>query len=210
VDEQVFPQQIDPEIMRLTRFKSRQLAGRYGFLRHDAEDIQQDLLLDYLKRSRSFDAHRCSRRTFARLVVNNRIATILEARKAACRDHRVCRLSLNEPVDADDSPELAEILAVVIDSCRGRGRSFEAMLNLRLDVKRALARLPTAQAHLCRLLMVCDTCAEAAARAGMSRATLYRRIHAVQAAFRDAGLDESRRRPIRLRAAEMRVCEAPA
>jgi hypothetical protein len=192
VDEREFPQQIDPEIMRLTRFKSRQLAGRYGFLRYDAEDIQHDLLLDYLQRSKSFDSHRCSRRTFAQRIVNNRIATILEARKAACRDYRVRRLSLNERVDADDSPEVAEILAAVIDL--SNGCPFEAMLNLRLDVERALARLPAAQAHLCRLLMVCDTCAEAAARAGMSRATLYRNIGRARAVFAQVGLRPSNSR----------------
>ena len=99
VDEQGFQPQIDPDILQLTRIKSRRLAGRYGFARHDVEDIQQELLLDYLQRSSSFDAHRCTRRTFALLVINNRIATLIEAKQAACRDYRACRISLDQPRD---------------------------------------------------------------------------------------------------------------
>lgn len=184
MDEQHFSYQLDPEIIRLTGFKGRQLAGKYGFAEYDAEDIQQDLLLDYLQRSRAFDARRCSRRTFARLVVNNRVATIIAVRGAARRGYRVRQLSLDELTDGEN-PTSQEVVETLVDPT---SRPLEATLNLRLDVERALARLPTAQLALCRLLMVCDTSAEAAARGGMSRATLYRNIERVRAVFAQAGL----------------------
>lgn len=176
MDEQQFLQQIDPEVINLAHYKGQQLAGKYGFAKHDAEDIQQDLLLDYLQRSRSFDSHRCSHRTFTRLVVNNCVATIIEARKASFRGYGVRRLALNELFDSEDpnSPELAESL---LDP---HTRSFEATLNRALDVDRLLARLPVALSRLCRSIMVCDTCAEAATEAGVSRATFYRQIRRVR------------------------------
>ena len=173
MDEHYSEQQIDPGILKLTRFKSRRLAGKYGFARHDAEDIEQELLLDFLQRSKSFDAHRCSRRTFARLVINHRVATIIDAGRAACRDYRAGVISLNQVPDG-----ISE--AVGVDGTES--------LNLKLDVQRALCRLPAALAHLCRVLMVSETCAEAAAATGMSRPTLYRKIRAVRGLITEAGL----------------------
>ena len=187
MDEQHIGHQIDPALLRLTSFKSRHLAGKYGFARHDVEDIEQDLLLDYLQRSRSFDPHRCNHRTFARLVINNRIATVIEAKQAACRDHRACRISLDQPQDHLGQNPL-EVGALPGLARSSRGCRVDASLNLRLDVQRVLSRLPAALAHLCRLLMDCETCAEAAARAGISRATLYRRLARIRSAFVEAEL----------------------
>ncbi|MDP8988615.1 MAG: hypothetical protein M3N41_00855 [Acidobacteriota bacterium] len=188
MDEHYFEPQIDPAVLRLTRFKSRRLAGNYGFARHDAEDIQQELLVDSLQRSKSFDAHRCTGRTFAQLVVNNRIATIIEGQQAACRDYRACRISLDQPRDhlGRNPSEVGDALAGI--AAPFGGRLFEESLNLRLDVQLVLGRLPAALAYLCRLLMDCDTCAEAAARAEISRATLYRQIAKIRAVFVKEGL----------------------
>jgi DNA-directed RNA polymerase specialized sigma24 family protein len=179
VDEKRDDQQVDPAIVQFARFKGRQLAGRYGFPRHDAEDIQQELLLDYLQRSKSFDSHRCNRRSFARLVVNHRVATLLKAQKAACRDPRVCRSSLDESAGGPSLAQRGEILRDL--------RSVESNLNLRLDVERILRCLPAALMSICRLLMVCDSAVDAASRAGISRATLYRRLQEVRRAFAEAG-----------------------
>jgi DNA-directed RNA polymerase specialized sigma24 family protein len=185
VDAQQFHQQIESDVLRLTRIKSRQLAGKYGFARYDAQDIQQDLLLDYLKRAPCYNAHRCNPRTFAHLVVRNRVSRLIEERSAACRDYR--QVSVDGTRDTQD-PNSTEICAVR-SRVAGRNTGFEARLNLRLDVERALTRLPRPLAGLCRLLMICETSSEAAARAGISRATLYRHIRDVRAAFTQAGLD---------------------
>jgi DNA-directed RNA polymerase specialized sigma24 family protein len=189
MDETEHQQQVDPAILRLARFKGHQLAGKFGFARHDDEDIQQDLLLDYLRRSRSFESHRCSRRTFGQRVINNRVATLIEAQKAACRDHRVQRISLDQsPDDQTDSnlPRLDQILFRVAKPCSQR--SADSQLNLRLDVERILIRLPSALVSICRLVMACDSAMDVAATAGISRATLYRRLGQVRAAFAEAGL----------------------
>src|SRR5580704_5589016 len=151
MDEYDFQYQIDRDILRLIRIKSRQLAGKYGFASFDADDIQQDLVLDYLKRSPSFNAHRCNRRTFTRLVVSNCVATIIAARKASRRDYRVHQLSLNQRLDRRD-PNSLELGEILIDP---PSRAFEAGLNIAMDVDRLLARLPTGLADLCRSIMAC-------------------------------------------------------
>ncbi len=188
MDETDQGQQLDPAILRLARFKGRQLAGKYGFARHEDEDIQQELLLDYLQRSRSFDSHRCSHQTFTRLVVNNRRGRLIEAQKARCRDYRLCRISLDQPFDppgGPHSPRLDQILVIIARPCGWR--SLESQLNLRVDVERILIRLPAGLMKVCRLLMAGDSAVDVAAMVGVSRATLYRRLEHVRAAFVKAG-----------------------
>jgi DNA-directed RNA polymerase specialized sigma24 family protein len=187
VDEKRDSQQLDPAIVQFARFKARQLAGKYGFARHDAEDIQQDLLLDYLRRSRSFDSHRCSRRTFGRLVIDNHIAAIIAGQRAACRDHRICPFSFDHRDEDLVQPQLGEILR--------DQRLAESLLNLQLDVDRMLLQLPAALIRICRLLMVCDSAVDAAARAGISRATLYRRLQEIRRSFVEAGWADEEAQP---------------
>ncbi len=188
MDERDHGQQVDPAILRLARLKGRQLAGKYGFARYDEEDIQQDLLLDYLQRASSFDPHRCNRRTFARRVFDNRVATIIEAQKAACRDYRRRRISLDQSpdrLDGPQSPRLDQVLLTVNGACGSQ--SLAARLNRKLDVERTLIRLPVVLLRVCRLLMAGDTAAVVADTAGTSRATVYRRLELVRAAFVKAG-----------------------
>jgi RNA polymerase sigma factor (sigma-70 family) len=192
VDEQEFHQQIESDVLRFTRIKSRQLAGKYGFARHDAQDIQQDLLLDYLKRAPCYNAHRCNPRTFARLVVRNRVSTLIEERSAACRDYR--QVSVDRTRDSQGPNSLENYAAG--SRVAGRHAGFEARLNLRIDVERALTRLPRPLEGLCRLFMTCETSFEVAARAGISRATLYRQLGKVRAAFTQAGIDGLDRMPL--------------
>jgi RNA polymerase sigma factor (sigma-70 family) len=187
MDEQNFHHQIGSDILRLIRTKSRQLAGKYGFAIYDGEDVEQELLLDYLKRAPSFKPDLCSRIGFARMIVRNSVSTLIDQRAAACRDYRARRIPVDlhrdgQSLNHGDTPNswLAD----------PNTRSVFEKLNLRIDVEQVLMRLPVALATICRLLMVCETSSEAASRAGISRATLYRQIHQVRALFAQAGMDK--------------------
>lgn len=165
-------QLIDPAILRAARFRASRLAGRFGFARDELRDIEQELLVDYLARSRSFDAKRCTPRTFARMVFNHRTASLIHSKRAACRDYR---RTAEWSRDLWEDAELQD---------RADTATSEHRLNLRLDVERRIQSLPPAIATICRLLIACDSAAEAAALAGISRATLYRRLQVARVAFR--------------------------
>ena len=165
------PGQVDPAILRLARFKGKQLAGSYGFAEHDAEDIQQELLLDLLKRWPSYDSRRCSPRTFARLVFDHCIAALIEAQTSTCRDYRLCRASLDQFHDGQERGTPRSEQVEGRSSPQRDWLSHEFRLNVKIDVERTLCVLPGALATLCRLLMKCDSAAEVAAKAGISRAT---------------------------------------
>ena len=87
---------IDPYAAGLIRFKARQLVGQAGFTASDREDIEQELILDLLRRLPKYNPKRAQLNTFIARVVEHRVATLIEAQKAGIRDYRRCRCSLND------------------------------------------------------------------------------------------------------------------
>jgi RNA polymerase sigma-70 factor (ECF subfamily) len=68
----------------------------------DREDLEQELILDLLHRLPKFDPDRARRNTFIASVVEHKVATIIEARKAGMRDYRRCRCSLNDRFENEE------------------------------------------------------------------------------------------------------------
>jgi hypothetical protein len=190
VEEDCF--QVDPSAYRYARLKSRQLAGKYGFLHADAVDIEHELLLDCLNRSRAHDGTRCSPHTFFRLVIDHRISTLIESQKAACRDYRLSRLSLDAPLSTGGgSPYVRSDLKT--GDCYPGPRSAastspETLWQLRTDLDRLLAQMPAKLSCICRLIIDGVGAGDIVARTGVSRATLYRRLGQIRSLFERAGL----------------------
>ena len=101
---------IDLSAAGLIRFKARQLVGKAGFTASDREDIEQELILDLLRRLPKYDPKRAQRNTFIARVVEHRVATLIAAQKAGIRDYWRCRCSLNDRFEDEDgrSVERAE------------------------------------------------------------------------------------------------------
>lgn len=175
---------LDDETLGFVRFKARQIAGRYGFHRDEFEDVQQTLIAHCLERMARFDSRRGSPHTFASIVINRGIATIIESQKARCRDYRLCQ-------SFDSLPDLGKSIAEGEDYSRlaSYSRSFEQTF-LTLDVQRTVAVLPPELRRICHLLMVIDRLAGVAKAAGVSRATLHRRMRSIRAAFVQARLSD--------------------
>ena len=149
-----------------------------------------------------FDSRRATWQTFSRLVVNRGIATIIESHQARCRDYRLCQFSLSSPIDSEDpnSPELADAVSADDYTSRlsRRSRSAEESLLLPWDVERTLATLSPELRRICRLLMALDHLGEVAKAAGISRASLHRRMRSIRDSLVEAGLcDYVRRSPAR-------------
>ncbi len=179
---------IDPSAYRYARFKSRQLAGTHGFLHDDAEDIEHELLLDCLKRSGACDARRSSQQTFVRLVIDHRIATLIDSQKAACRDYRLCQESLDNPVAARDGSPLVLSDLIREGGCQFPCRTPESWWQLRADLGQVLDQMPVELSHICRLIIDGEGAVDIVARTGTSRPTLYRRLGQVRSLFERAGL----------------------
>src|SRR4051794_36075781 len=149
------------------------------FCRHHADplleqdDVRQDLLLDFLKRLRSFDPARSSLRTFA----------------AICFQHRTTRLALVARRDrrarhllALDAPLPGQIELMLLDTVAendgygawiGQCAEGVAQLEHYLDLDRALSTLDANVVPLCAALLRGD---RTGAGASMSRTTIHRRV----------------------------------
>jgi RNA polymerase sigma factor (sigma-70 family) len=175
---------LDPGVWGIIRSSSRVLVGSYGFTQDDREDIQQEIALAVHRRMSWFDPGRSSPRTFVRRVAVNRIADLIAERQASCRDHRLCRRSVDEPVGQDRIERLGDTLSA--DDCGSRmGRAsltWVQQSELRADVDRAIALLPADLAAIATLLKSAGA-VEAAGRLNLSRATAYRRVGRIRELF---------------------------
>ena len=192
MDVDHFERHLDQRVLRFIAFKANQLAGRYGFRRDEARDLQQTLIIEYLERLPGFDPRRGSPTTFSNVVINRAIATIIESQTASRRDYRRCQHSLNAGWNGrtPNPPEVIETISDDEYSARigRRSRRFEQSLHLRHDVQRAVTGLPPELSRICRLLMAVDGLGTVAKAAGISRATLHRRMRAIRDAFSHARL----------------------
>jgi RNA polymerase sigma-70 factor (ECF subfamily) len=196
------PYEIDGYILRLVRFKARELVKTSSVPQSDRDDIAQDLLLDILRRLPRFDPGRSSRSAFIRRVIANRIATILAARRAQRRDPARCRESLNDEILDVDGTSVERAESLDADCCMRRDGSevgaAERRRDLRVDLDATVASLPPHLRDLCTRLER-STVTEIAAELGVPRGTVRGRIKTIRRHFRAAGLDDyaARRHPDR-------------
>ena len=182
---------IDEYAARLIKYKARMLIGKYGFTESNREDLEQDLILDFLQRLPKYNADRARFNTFIARVVNHKIATIIEARKAGLRDYRLCNCSLNDRLmnEEGDSVERMETLDVddyLIRTGR-QSRPTSELHDLVVDVRRVMEQLQPKQRELCVRLMN-ESVTEISRDTGIPRWMLYDFIKKIRAMFVDAGL----------------------
>ena len=179
---------------RFIKHKAKRLIGRAGFVRSDQEDLEQELRLDLWHRLSRFDPDKAPRGMFTTCVVKHRIASIIESRKAPCRDYRRCQCSLNDPLESesgDVSAERGDMLDP--DATRlptgGANRPAEERVDLRQDIRTVLAGLPPELRGLCHRLMK-RTPTEVERETGIPRGTLYESIEVLRRRFEKANLRE--------------------
>jgi RNA polymerase sigma-70 factor (ECF subfamily) len=182
--------EIDDHAAAHIRYKARSLVGRYGLRDTDVEDLEQELMLDVLRRIRKFDPSRAQMATFVTRLVRNKIASLVEARKAGKRDYRTRVYSLTGWVKDRTNGFLQRIETIDADHPllrTGRRRSQLEVLDLSIDLKRATDLLPPELRELCRRLRY-ETVSEISRSKGIPRGTLYEAIGRIRVVFEERGL----------------------
>ena len=183
---------IDKYTADLIRHKSHQLIGKAGFVQADRADIEQELMLDLLRRMKHFDPAKAKRSTFMSRIVEHRISTMLEYRFAGCRDWRKCRESLNEPIRQGEEG-FAEKIENVTSPTDFRWDSSPSEIDHQhgrcIDLRRVLEALPEEMRDICERLKS-QGVTEVARDLKIPRTTLYGKLLKIRGIFQAAQIHE--------------------
>jgi len=186
-------QGIDDYALQLIKYKARQLVGRVGFTESDREDLEQEMVLDLLRRLPKFDPKRAGRNTFIARIVEHKVATIIEAQKAGMRDYRLCSCSLNDRLEDEEGRSIERMETIdQEDYLRRTGklsRPMSELRNLSIDLRSAVQTLPPELRELCKRLQT-ESVTEISRDTGIPRGTIYESIKKLRAIFEDAGLKD--------------------
>lgn len=202
---------LDAYAVRLIKHKARQLVGRPGFVEADRHDLEQELVLDLLRRLPRFDPAIAKRETFIARIVTHHIATIIESQTAGNRDYRQHAGSLDERREEDDGstadgPPVLDEKEYVRETLASARRD-EDLHALRLDLKKVLSDLLPGDGSvdlrdLCVRLQT-SSVTDVSRETGVPRGTVYEAIQKLRTRFDRAGLaaylegsDTNRRPPV--------------
>jgi RNA polymerase sigma-70 factor (ECF subfamily) len=176
------------------RHKARQLIGKYGFTRDDYDDLQQEMMLDLLRRLGKYDPSRAGLSTFVARIVDRKVSTLIRHQRQEKRDYRRPVCSLDAQVEDQDGQArgLDEVLSqdAFDDEIARHDRPQAERLDLRLDLSLVLDELPDDLRQLALRLQT-RTVAEIARELGVPRSTLYEKgIARLRKIFEDKGLRE--------------------
>lgn len=155
---------------QVARTNAARTVFRYRLPADYREDLRQEALTVLWTKRNSFDATRGSWRTFAERVVRNRIASLLRSR--------------SWQTDQTNSEEIIESL---------HAASFAQGVDLRASVLQVLSGVNAFDRRVA-ISLAERSASETAEALGSSRATIYRSINRLRAAFESGGFDAGVRR----------------
>ncbi len=157
----------------------------------DREDIEQELMMAYLKDEGNFNGNRAEKDAFTRMVINHRSVQMIREITTDKRKVRLKEISLDQPVFSDDEDTL------FIDQVMDTGglwddKPFESFADLsiqRIDILKIRESLPEDLQQIFDLMME-HTISEAAAILKIPRTTFSSRVkklkeHLMQSQFKN-------------------------
>jgi RNA polymerase sigma factor (sigma-70 family) len=182
-----------PLAARIIRRKARSLVGMYGFRPSDAEDLEQTLTLEVLRRAPGFDPRKGSEGQFLSTVVARAIASLVERHNAAKRGFGFAIVSLDAGIEYTSGDNASSHDVIDKESYLQTTRSGETpevqCRDLLIDFERACRSLPEDLWQLaCQLSE--QTPSEIARSTGIPRTTINDRIKKLRARLRKSGLGD--------------------
>ena len=180
---------IDSYAVTKIRFHARQLARTRAFRSTDIEDLEQELMLDLLRKLPAFDPTRAGRNTFIARIVENHAASLIKAALAKKRGATIEHESLQAMIhdDAGGPIELGATISSDDALWDTPERSWDEAITLRHDLAHAIGGLPAHLVLLCDRLAI-DTVTEIANATGTSRPFIYDAVAKVRAALARVGI----------------------
>lgn len=154
-----------PAAYRLAAVRAATIVALYELSPDTRSDLEQEALLELWRKRQAYDPRRASWRTFSERVVANRMISLLRA----MRSERSGQFR-EEPIE--------NLLGLAAPN---------SLTDLQADVSQVLAGLSPFDRSVA-LCLVGYSAIETGQRLGVSRATVYRAIWRLRAAFTEAGL----------------------
>lgn len=174
-------------VHRLAAQEARRLCRRLGLPAQEREDVQQELLADFLARLPAFDAARGELAAFARVCFRHRAARIArDVQRERAGRHP---LSLDDALPGGDGLTLGDTLGEADGYAAWCGQPTDAIaaLERRLDLERAAADLDPEDHPLCAALAEHTPHALGEQRT-MPRMRIYRRLRELRLRLLAAGI----------------------
>ena len=126
-------------------------------------------------------------------MVEHKIATLIEAKKAGIRDYRRCPFSLNDRFEDEDGRSVERVDTFDQEDyllrTGAQSRPADELSALTIDVAAVLETLPPELRELCRSLKA-ESVTEISRDTGIPRGTIYESIKKLREIFEDAGLKD--------------------
>ena len=160
-----------PAAKHVAAVRAATIVALYGLPKDARHDLEQEALLELWRKGPAYDARRGSWRTFSERVVANRLRSLV-------------RSMHTEPSGHFREEPLENLAALAAPS---------AHTDLRTDVSRVLANVSQFDRSVA-VDLIDYSASEIGQRLGASRATVYRAIGRLRAAFTEAGLSQRGRK----------------
>ncbi|MAE45215.1 MAG: hypothetical protein CMF63_09660 [Magnetovibrio sp.] len=170
-------------------FHANRLVHRLNLPSTERDDIRQDLLVEMIARLRRFDPGKASISTFIDLVARNGASAIARRYRREQRLLGMFTASIDDDRSGSDGLSLIETLSEEdgLAAILGGADDAFALADLAIDTARAERSLSGPLRDLCALLKT-EAPSAAWRKAGLSRATFYRRLRELRLHFRAEGL----------------------
>ena len=155
---------------RLAAVRAATIVTLHGLPTDSRRDLEQEALLELWRKHQAYDPRRGSWRTFSERVVANRMTSLVRAMRS-------------ERSGQFREESIENLLGLAAPNIR---------TDLRADVSRVLAGLSPFDRNVA-LCLIGHSAIETTQCLGVSRATVYRAIWRLRAAFTEAGLSPSGR-----------------
>lgn len=171
---------IDQYVVNQVRYHARKLIRHPGIHGMEVEDIEQELMLDYLSRSQAYDPEKAGWKTFVDRILNHKCANIIEDAKAKKRGGGVQEVSLDAWLEGRDGED-DELPDHVYDRTEA--------IHFAIDLNQVIRDLPEPLASLLVQLGIYNV-SEISQRTGVPRSTLYGSINELRGRLREQGIHQ--------------------
>jgi RNA polymerase sigma factor (sigma-70 family) len=183
---------LDPYVLDSVRIYALGLVKTGYYLFSDLEDLEQEMILYFLNENKKYkyDKNKSSFKHWVNILLQNSYGLLI--RKAKIRNKYFHKFSLNDLANNtdhnsnDDNP--IEMVDLIEDDKADTFEEYYKMTQSR-KLSTILNKLPKDLKQLCKLLQTEKNVTEVAKKLGLSRKSVYKKIHRIKEIFKGLGMD---------------------